>query len=66
MGPGGGCSDSNLVCLWVSSGSERSCENRLAASVGGPPERTVRRPVLRRPRARAPNWEHKTHCFAFH
>lgn len=27
MGPGGGCSDSNLVCLWVSSGSERSCEN---------------------------------------
>lgn len=35
------------------------------ASVGRPPVGTVHRAVLRRPRSRGSNWEHKMHCIFF-
>lgn len=64
-GPWGCCPHSNFLCVWVHSARERSCEKCLCWLSGCPPRRTVHRPVLKRPRSRGSNWEHRMHCNLF-
>lgn len=62
-GPGAGRPDSNLGCRGCAVAARGPVKIVWAASAGRPPIRTAHRPVLRRPRSRGSNWEHK--CPAF-